>query len=161
MDHLVGLGRRRFVHIAGPADNIDAQERVESVREAALRAGCDLEIVTGDFTEESGEAAIAGLLARSRTFDAVFGANDNMAIGALQALRAAGLRVPEDVAVAGFDDIPLARHVGLTTVSVRMAELGERAIAQLVDGLEAKRLEGGEASQDPQLIVRGSTQAGA
>src|SRR4051794_26251558 len=128
VEHLVAIGRKRLVHIAGPAENIDAQERARAFRTAASDRGVKFEIVQGDFEEESGEAAIAALLSSGHEFDAVAAANDNMAIGALQALRAAGLRVPEDVAVAGFDDIPVARHLGLTTVQVRIAELGERAL---------------------------------
>ena len=158
MDHLVGLGRSRFVHIAGPKDNIDAQERCEAFCEAARKAGCEFRIVNGDFSEESGEAAVAELLAQGRDFDAIFGSNDNMAIGALQALRAASVAVPEDVAIAGFDDIPLARHVGLTTVRVRIAELGERAIACLIDGLESKQLDYAEENHEPELVVRSTTQ---
>ena len=80
-------------------------------------------------SEESGRGRDRGAANGRAPLRAVFAANDNMAIGALQALARAGLRVPEDVAVAGFDDIPLARHLGLTTVRVRIAELGERAIA--------------------------------
>ena len=79
------------------------------------------------------------MLAAGASFDAVFAANDMMAIGALQALKAAGLRVPEDVAVAGFDDVPLARHLGLTTVRARVAELGRRAVERLVAMLERRR----------------------
>ena len=158
MDHLIGLGRRRLVHIAGPADNIDAQERSAAFRAAAESAGCEFEIVPGDFSEESGEEAVADLLAKGARFDAIFGANDNMAIGALQALRSAGVRVPEDVVVAGFDDIPLARHVGLTTVRVRIAELGERAIARLLAGFEAKEFDGPEEIIEPELVVRSTTQ---
>jgi LacI family transcriptional regulator len=157
MDHLIGIGRRKFVHIAGPRDNIDAQERLLAFREAAEQAGCEFDIVGGDFTEESGEAAVADLFAKGAVFDAIFGANDNMAIGALQALRAAGIRVPDDVAVAGFDDIPLARHVGLTTVRVRIAELGERAIASLIDALESKSFDQGEENHEPELVVRSTT----
>ena len=158
MGHLIGLGRRQFVHIAGPQDNIDAQERADAFRKAAEEAGCHFRIVEGDFSEESGEAAVAKLLADATPFDAIFGANDNMAIGALQALRSAAVRVPEDVAVAGFDDIPLSRHVGLTTVRVRIAELGERAIACLVDGLESKRFDCSEENHEPELVVRSTTQ---
>ena len=157
MDHLLGLGRRRFVHIAGPADNMDAQERAEAFREAAETASCEFLIVDGNFSEESGEAAVEKLLASGTQFDAVFAANDNMAIGALQALRGAGVRVPEEVAVAGFDDIPLARHVRLTTVRVRIADLGERAIARLVDGLETKQFDCAEENQEPELVVRSTT----
>lgn len=159
MDHLIGLGRRRLVHIAGPADNIDARERAQAFRDAAQAAGCEIQVVEGDFSEESGEALIAGLLAKKAKFDAVFAANDNMAIGALQALRAAGLRVPEDVAVAGFDDIPLARHLGLTTVRVRIAELGERAIVCLIERLQSKRSACVDENHEPELVIRGTTQS--
>jgi LacI family transcriptional regulator len=96
------------------------------------------------------------LLSRGDEFDAVFAANDNMAIGALQALRDAGIDVPGEVAVAGFDDIPLARHLGLTTVRVRIAELGERAIAILLDDL-ASNASPRDELHAPALVVRQST----
>jgi LacI family transcriptional regulator len=155
-EHLIGLGCRRIVHIRGPAENIDAQERAEAFREAVATAGAALMLVDGDFSEGSGEAAISQLIASGATFDAIFAANDNMAIGALQALGRAGLRVPDEVAVAGFDDIPLARHVRLTTVRVRIAELGERALARLLDILK-----GADDAVDelhrPELVVRATT----
>src|SRR5207253_3420639 len=119
VDHLASLGRQRLIHIAGPADNIDAQERENAFRAAVAAHGLSGQIVTGDFEMESGDAAIRKLLADGTAFDAVFAANDNMAIGALEAPRAAGKAVPADVAVVGFADIPLARHRGITTVRVR------------------------------------------
>ncbi|MEA3080430.1 MAG: LacI family transcriptional regulator [Sphingomonadales bacterium] len=155
VDHLASLGRRRLVHIAGPADNIDAQERETAFREAVATHGLDGRIVAGDFETESGEAAIRRLLADGIEFDAVFAANDNMAIGALEALRAAGKRVPEEIAVVGFDDIPLARHVEMTTVRVRIAELGERALQRLVDGLIKES--GGDELHAPELVIRSTT----
>jgi LacI family transcriptional regulator len=156
-DHLLGLGRKRIVHIAGPAGNIDAQERADAFRKALDRtAGVELITVPGDFYEESGEDAVKDLLAQGRDFDAIFAANDNMAIGALTALRQAGLRVPEDVAVAGFDDIPLAKHLGLTTVRVRIAELGERALERLI-GILGHRDDGGDELHAPEIVVRSST----
>lgn len=156
IDHLVALGRRRLVHIAGPEGNRDAEERAGAFAEAVNANGVGGEIVRGNFDEESGEKAILGLIAAGHRFDGVFAANDNMAIGALQALRAAGKRVPDDVAVAGFDDIPLARHLGLTTVRVRIAELGERALATLVDRIARG---GGEDERmhEPELVVRATT----
>ena len=84
-----------------------------------------------------------------------------MAIGALEALRGSGLRVPEDVAVAGFDDMPLASHLGLTTVRVRIAELGERAIERLLAILEGGEDGGAEELHAPELVVRASTVAEA
>jgi LacI family transcriptional regulator len=154
--HLAELGRKRVIHIAGPSENIDAQERRDAFAEAAASHGLGLQVVEGDFYEESGEAAVAELLRAGVRFDSVFAANDNMAIGAITALRAAGLRVPEDVAVAGFDDIPLARHLGLTTVRVRIAELGERAIVRLL-GIIAGEDPAGDELHAPELVVRATT----
>lgn len=157
VEHLAALGRRRLVHIAGPKDNADAQERAEAFRKAASERGLAFEIVHGDFEEESGKAAIAALLAAGHRFDAVFAGNDNMAIGAMEALRAAGKRIPEEVAVAGFDDIPLARHLGLTTVRVRIAELGERALGRLIATLTDEDAAGDEMHA-PELVVRETTE---
>jgi len=152
VDHLVALGRRRLVHIAGPADNIDAQEREAAFRSAVAAHGLDGLIVAGNFETESGEAAIRQLLGDGVGFDAVFAANDNMAIGALEALRAAGVDVPGDVVVVGFDDIPLARHMGIATVRVRIAELGERALQRLIDGLGKDQR--GDELHAPELVIR-------
>ncbi|MEO6224299.1 MAG: LacI family DNA-binding transcriptional regulator [Sphingomicrobium sp.] len=156
VEHLVGLGRKRLLHIAGPDENFDAQERSAAFRAAAAEAGVAFEVLGGDFQGASGELAVQRLLDQGQGFDAVFAANDNMAIGAIQALRNAGLKVPEDVAVAGFDDIPLARHMGLTTVRVRIAELGERAIQLLLDSLSAKTTRCDELHA-PELVVRATT----
>lgn len=156
IEHLANCGRRRIIHIAGPTENIDAQERAEAFRMEIDERGLEGEIVHGDFGLESGEAAIAMLLSKGTEFDAIFAANDNMAIGAMQALRDAGMAVPGAVAIAGFDDIPLARHLGITTVRVRIAELGERAIARLVEGLGRAPLDGHELHA-PELVVRSTT----
>jgi LacI family transcriptional regulator len=155
VDHLASLGRKRLVHIAGPATNIDAQERESAFRAAVSDHGLSGVVVVGDFEMESGEAAIRELLKQGTKFDAIFAANDNMAIGALEALRSAGKTVPADVAVVGFDDIPLARHLGITTVRVRIAELGERAIQRLVDGF-VKDI-GGDELHAPELVIRSTT----
>ena len=156
-EHLLGLGRRRIVHIAGPSGNIDAQERADAFRRTlAHHSDVTITTVPGDFFEESGARAVKDLLAQGVRFDAIFAANDNMAIGALEALRKAGVRVPEDVALAGFDDIPLAKHVGLTTVRVRIAELGERALQRLF-AILADEDEGGEELHRPELVVRATT----
>ncbi len=157
IDHFAALGRKNIVHIAGPAGNIDAQERAAAANAAATKNGLELIKIEGDFEEESGAAAVDSLRKSGTRFDAIFAANDNMAIGALEALRRAGVRVPEDVAVAGFDDIPLARHLGVTTVRVRIAELGERALTRLLDEL-AKGHSGGDELHAPVLVVRSTSQ---
>ena len=125
------------------------------LRAAVTAHGLNGQIVAGDFEMESGEAAVRQLLADGARFDAVFAANDNMAIGALEALRGAGKAVPSDVAVVGFDDIPLARHLGITTVRVRIAELGERALQRLVDGFAKD--DGGDELHAPELVIRSTT----
>jgi len=161
VEHLAAIGRRRLVHVAGPADNVDAQERAAACAEAASQCGLELAIVQGDFTEQSGERAIHALVESSEPFDAVFAANDMMALGALHALRLAGRRVPEDVALAGFDDIPLARLLGLTTVRVRIADLGERTIQRLVAMLEKNSETSGDELHTPELVIRSTTEAAA
>ena len=158
-EHLLALGRKRIVHIAGPAGNIDAQERADAFRKT-VAPHAEVTVVDGNFYEESGERAVRALLAEGRKFDAIFAANDNMAIGALTALRAAGIKVPDEVAVAGFDDIPLAKHLGLTTVRVEIAELGERALERLI-GIMAGRDDGRDELHAPRLVVRSSTDPSA
>lgn len=156
IDHLAAIGKRHIAHIAGPADNFDAQERREAFLAAASRNKVEATIVQGDFFEQSGGDAVAELERNNSMADAIFAANDNMAIGALVALRQRGRRVPEDVAVAGFDDIPLAQHLGITTVQVRIAEMGRRALAKLVSAIDGKD-EVVEEFHQPELVIRGTT----
>jgi LacI family transcriptional regulator len=138
--HLAALGHRRIAIIAGPSRNFDAAERRRGYR-AALRAaglrGSRRWEVPGDFTQASGFEACRTLIHRVPAPTAIFAANDAMAIGALAALHEAGRRVPGDVAVAGFDDIPMARyaHPPLSTVRVDISGLGERATRRLLDAV--------------------------
>lgn len=154
-EHLIEQGHRRIVHIAGPVGNIDADQRRRGYRAAMTRAGLDAFVIHGDFHEASGAVAVAGLPAGT---DAIFAGNDMMAIGAIVALRDAGRRVPGDIAVAGFDDIPLARLISpaLTTVRVGIAEAGERAVARLAAMLAGETDQLVEAMV-PRLIVRETT----
>lgn len=135
--HLAGLGHRRIAIVTGAVGNFDAEERLRGYRAALRDAGMapapELEI-PGDFSEAAGAAAVRALLALPARPTAIFAANDGMAIGALAALRDAGLRVPEEIAIGGFDDIPMARYVDppLTSVHVDISALGERAVAALL-----------------------------
>src|SRR5581483_9940914 len=97
-----------------------------------------IHLLQGDFSEESGHRAGREIAAMRQRPQAVFAANDMMAVGCLFALSEAGLRVPDDIALAGFDDIPIARYVSppLTTVRVRIADLGRDALESLVQRLE-------------------------
>jgi LacI family transcriptional regulator len=135
--HLAGLGHRRIATITGAPRNHDAAERLRGYRTALDDVGLGWSErweVVGDFTESGGYQAAAALLARGEPPTAIFAANDSMAIGALSALREAGHQVPEDVALAGFDDIPTARYVHppLSSVRVNISQLGVRATTILL-----------------------------
>jgi len=140
--YLASLGHKRIAHITGPTPNFDAQERIRGYRDAlkTFRPGASEQLIVGDFNEESGYRAGREILTRRQPPEAVFAANDMMAIGCLYALMQGGLRVPEDIAVAGFDDVPLARFVtpALTTVRVDIADLGGRALARLAAAVESR-----------------------
>jgi len=136
--HLLSLGHRRIAIIKGAGGNYDSAERLRGYRMALRDAGVDPDRSmerAGGFTEEGGYAATLELLDARPRPTAIFAANDSMAIGALSALRESNVRVPTDMAVAGFDDIPLARYMNppLSSVRVPISELGERAIEILVD----------------------------
>ena len=136
--HLAAGGRRRVAFIGGPAGNEEACQRLAGYR-AALRPGQRELLFDGDFSEDAGREAgrrIAALRQRPR---AVFAANDMMAIGCIAALQEAGLNVPDDVAVGGFDDIPIARYLTpkLSTIRVPIAALGGAALDALVRAIEA------------------------
>jgi LacI family transcriptional regulator len=144
VSHLAAVGHRRIAFISGPENNFDATERLAGYREALCELGLEAgeRVLPGDFSEESGYRAAQSLLARQggREWpDAVFAANDMMALGSLFAFNEASVSVPTDIALAGVDDIPMARFVSppLTTVRVRMAELGARALERLADAIEA------------------------
>jgi LacI family transcriptional regulator len=135
--HLLECGYRDLAFVTGPADNFDAAERLKGFREASANSA-RVRLLEGDFSEESGYRAGRQLAAARQRPQAVFAANDMMAIGCLFALTEAGLSVPEDIALVGFDDIPIARYVNppLTTVRVRIADLGHDALERLVACME-------------------------
>jgi LacI family transcriptional regulator len=141
--HLLQLGHQRIAIIKGSERNYDAAERLRGYRAAMAEAGVAVAEgweVAGNFTEESGFRAATALLERDPRPTAIFAANDAMAIGALGALRDAGVAVPDAVAVAGFDDIPMARYIDppLASVRVEIGTLGERATTRLFDAIQQK-----------------------
>jgi LacI family transcriptional regulator len=154
--HMRSLGHTRAVIIAGFAGLHSTIERTRAIRESFPNAL----VFYGDFELQSGYDIVSDLLAHEVRFTALFACNDYMAIGAMGRLREAGLRIPEDVSVAGFDDVDIASIVtpGLTTVRQDMLEIGRRSANLLIDGLEAGSFEGiGSVSLPVELIVRGST----
>ncbi|WP_282274534.1 LacI family DNA-binding transcriptional regulator [Stenotrophomonas sp. PS02297] len=160
--HLLETGRRRIAFIAGPEANHDARERLRGFEEAMAGSAAAAQgiVLSGGFDEASGYAAGQALLREARLPDAVFAANDMMALGCLYAFNQASVRVPQQVALAGFDDIPLARfvHPSLTTMQVSIADLGGRATSHLLHMIDRDDASGGGgAILVPSLIVRDST----
>jgi len=163
--HLVSRGHRRIAIIKGSARNYDAAERLRgyrmALREAGIAPDSSLER-EGDFTEAAGYTAGLKLLALQSRPTAIFAANDSMAIGALSALRESGVQVPEEMAVAGFDDIPLARYMDppLSSVHVPICELGARAVELLLHGITHKNDHTRRRERVPtELVIRRSTGA--
>ena len=162
VEHLIRRGRRRIATITGSLDMGVGLDRLAGYRDGlatAGLAGAGELVEPGDFTEEGGAAAMARLLARpGDPVDAVFAASDLMAAGALRALRAAGRRVPEDVAVVGFEDSAVARYAQppLTTVRQPIEEMGRQATRLLLAQI-AGEAGGMHLILDTDLVVRSST----
>lgn len=158
--HLIRLGHTRIACLAGPSSLRSAAERRRGYVRALAAAGLpapEALLVEGDFTAAGGRAAMQTLLARG-PFTAVVAANDLVAIGAMEALRAAGRRVPEDVAVVGFDDITFASVVSpaLTTVAQPKYRMGQLAMERLFDLLRGREPAERRIVLEPQLVVRES-----
>jgi LacI family transcriptional regulator len=135
---LCELGYRRFAVLAGPAGLLTAADRFAGFRAGLAAAGADLpkpHVVRGDFTRDAAYAAACELFATGSRVDCVFAVNDVMAVGVMAAARQCGLRLPDDVGVAGFDDILTLRDVvpALTTVRVPLYELGAEAMRRVLD----------------------------
>ncbi|MDQ3627219.1 MAG: LacI family transcriptional regulator [Actinomycetota bacterium] len=143
---LAGLGYERFAVLAGPQRLLTAKDRAAGFREGLGRAGIALapdDVVAGEFTRDGGHAAMSTLLDRGLGSACVFAVNDVMAVGAMAAIRDRGLRMPRDMAVAGFDDIVTLRDVtpGLTTVRLPLGDIGATALElATLDQVERPRL---------------------
>ena len=158
-DHLVARGCRRVATIAGPADIAAGQDRLAAIREAmALHGHPYVAVAEGDFTLRGGEHAMARLLDEQPDVDGVFVANDLMAQGALLVLRERGRRVPEDVAVVGFDDssAALACRPALTTVRQPVEEMAAEMTRLLLARITATEKEPTSVIFEPSLVARDS-----
>ena len=158
VEHLVGTGRRRLAVIAGPQDMSSGRDRLVGALDAAEAAGAPRpRTAFGDYSEASGRRAMDELLAAGPAPDAVFAASDLMAVGALRSLRDAGLTVPDDVAVVGFDDSPVCRLTDpeLTTVRQPVSRMG-RVMAEVLLARVAGREVPVETVLPTRLVVRGS-----
>ncbi|MFD6193116.1 LacI family DNA-binding transcriptional regulator [Streptomyces sp. NPDC060275] len=159
-EHLIGLGHRRLGYIAGPEERTTTRHRLEGHRTALAAHGIEEDprwTVHGRYDRQAGYEATLELLRRDPTLTAVVAANDTVALGACAALRDSGLRIPDDVSVAGFDDLPFSIDAvpALTTVRLPLAEAGARAGRVAMGRAEAPA--GGIATVRGELMVRGSS----
>jgi len=159
--YLIGKGHTRIACITGPLDKTPARLRLEGYREAMARAGLVIregDEIESDFEFGGGFDAMQALLAMSERPQAVFIGNDAMAVGAYQALYQAGLKIPQDMAIVGYDDIELARYMTppLTTIHQPKDELGELAIDVLIHRIAEPGLQQQRLQLTPILMERGS-----
>lgn len=160
--HLIDAhGYSDLAFLGGPPESPDSQERFAGFCEALRQAGLpvpDRPAAVGNFTETGGQDAVRQMTARGRPPRAIVCGNDEMAIGALIALRAARLRVPADVALTGFDDIAASRHLrpGLSTVHQPMRDLGERSVRLLLDRIANPAAPASSVILPTRVVIRGS-----
>lgn len=160
--HLLELGHRRIAYITGDMRYENAVQRYNGFQRALAEAGCAVaDVYPGDFTQASGMVGARHLLSKNPDITAIACASDLMAHGAVSAARDMGYRVPEDISIVGFDDIPLSRESEpkLTTVRQPISRLGYAAAEQLITMIEGRGLPGTARRQvlETELVVRGST----
>jgi LacI family transcriptional regulator len=166
VSHLLDLGHRRIAIINGLPKTFDAIERLRGYQSALRNYGVKLDEqleIPGDFTQEAGYDGARVLMRMSERPTAVFCANDNTSIGALRAFQQSGIRVPEDIALGGFDDIPMANYLTppITTVRVPIKVMGQWAVSRLIEKVRTKtNLEPEQRMVPVELVVRGSTVLG-
>ena len=156
--HLIDLGHRDIVHVAGPDNWFDARARVVGWRAELSEAGLPVpEVVPGGWDASQGYQAVQEILHRPTLPTAVFAANDLLALGVIRALHEANLRIPEDVAVVGYDDVPGSDyyHPPLTTVRQPFDDVGRQAIDVLVAAIDGESP--AEILSRPELVVRESS----
>jgi len=161
-EHLLALGHQRIAAITGPMDFLCSLARVDGYRSALERAGVPFDpalVRYGDFHHEGGFACGRDLLSTDWPPTAIFAGSDQQAFGVYEAARQRGLRIPEDLSVVGFDDLPVARWASppLTTVRQPLAEMGNAAAQMLGDLIEGEPLRANRVELSTELIVREST----
>jgi len=163
-EHLIGLGHRRIGLIKGPKSSPLTRDRVAGYEDALRQAGIDSDpalICHGDFSLKAGDDGAAAMLQLPQRPTALFCENDEMAIGALKRIKQQGLRVPEDISLVGFDDIPFARYCDppLTTIAQPAEAFGQKAVEMLIALIEKKPLAQRHVVLPFELTLRRSTAA--
>lgn len=157
VEHLVELGHRAIVHLEG--DGAGAKDRRAGYIATMERFGLTPNVVPGAFTEAGGVDGTRTALKQDTRFTAVFAGNDMSALGALDVLDAAGLRVPEDVSLVGYDNtfVGALRHIGLTTIDQGRDRIGRLAVEMLIERIETGRTRARHVTTSPTLVVRETT----
>lgn len=160
--HLIELGHRNIALVKGPARSPLTRDRVSGYRDALNEAGIAFDeqfLVAGDFSLKAGFDAATQLLALPVRPTAIFCENDEMAIGVMQCLKQAGLRIPEDISVAGFDDISFSEYSDppLTTIAQPAEEFGRTAVSLLIDVLQGRITKAAKVILPFELVIRKST----
>jgi len=157
--HLIGLGHTRLAHISGPGELDTARRRAEGFLEAAAGRGLDAAVAEAPFEELGGFRGMSELLQRPDRPTGVFASNINQAVGAMAAAHRAGIRVPDDVSLIGYDDDPLGAylHTPLTSIRMPLAELGRMAVDALLDQIHGGSPRDVVVESAPELLVRSST----
>jgi LacI family transcriptional regulator len=163
-DHLLSLGHRRIAAITGPSDMLCSLARLDGYRSSLDRAGIGYDpslVRYGDFGHEGGFARAAELLDGPQPPTAIFAGSDQHAFGVYEAARLRGLRIPQDLSVVGFDDLPVTRWASppITTVRQPLTEMGSVAAGMLGDLIDGKPLPSSRVELTTELIVRESTAA--
>jgi len=164
-EHLIKLGHQDIVHITTTEPRVDGQERVKGYKSCMEKYGlkdkCWIE--KGDITAESGYRVMTNILKKSKKPTAVFAFNDMSALGIMRAIREQGLKIPEDIAIVGFDDIPIAAYFNppLTTVRQPQEEMGRKGAELLIKTIkkDEKRSKEADIVLKPKLIIRKSSGA--
>lgn len=159
--HLYDCGRRKIAHISGPKSNLEAVDRLRGYREAMEELGLKPNIFEGDFGEQTGynfASAIARLI-KDGSIDAIFVGNDTMAIGLISGFKKLDIKIPEDVAIIGFDNIPIATYLtpNLSSMGVDMQSLGERSVEILKKLIINQDDKQEEVNFKPVLFARASS----
>ncbi|MCA9837784.1 MAG: LacI family DNA-binding transcriptional regulator [Trueperaceae bacterium] len=158
--HLLATGHQKIAHISGPLLLKDSRDRLQGYRRGLEEVGLAYDesyVIEGQFTETSGQQAMQALLERNLNLDAIFVANDQMAVGAFHILRQAGIRIPEDISIIGFDDLLISRYLypALSTIRQPLIAMGEAAAQVALRELHQKDIKV-EQSFTPELIQRQS-----
>jgi DNA-binding LacI/PurR family transcriptional regulator len=162
MEHLISLGHRKFCEISGPLTWHSTQIRHQAYLDVCKKYGLEKPLhIEGNWTTPGGYQATRRLLQQEHSFTAILAGNDSMALGAYRALHQAGLSVPDDVAIVGFDDIPEAAYFSppLTTVHQNYIELGNLGLNYLMELMDSPEMPAEQKLIRPKLILRDSTKA--